>query len=49
MSTRDDEKIVEETEDARQGERQKGMPSVLVISTLIAAAILVILFVAFAA
>lgn len=49
MSNETDRPIVEGTEDARQGERQRGMPTVLVISTLGAAVILIALFAVFAA
>ncbi|NBC21576.1 MAG: hypothetical protein GVY06_11130 [Alphaproteobacteria bacterium] len=48
MSNDKETPIVEDTEEARQGERQRGMPTVLLISTIIAAVILIGLFAAFA-
>jgi len=41
--------IVETATEARQGERKKGMPVVLAVSTLIAVVVLAIVLVSFAA
>lgn len=49
MAEENDAPIVENTEEARQAERKRGMPTVLAVSTAVAAVILIGLFAVFAA